>query len=228
MTTSPEEPVMHGGVISGRPIVARAWERCCVARHLPMAFVFGPEDDPAGVSTVMAHPSGALVDLDTTPASWIDALGSDRRLRLVVLSPPVPSPSLRRLLARGCRSLITTHDHLRTLDEAMAALLLEEPFVSPSGLRLLFETCGAPPTGSAPGPVPALSPRERDVLWAMVDGSTIKATSRALGVAVKTVEGHRRSIFTKLGVGNQTEAIARALSDPGVLGGRPTTKPSHP
>ncbi len=226
MTTSAGEPEMHGGVIAGRPLIAWAWDRCCAARDIPMTFVVGTDDDPGDIRTSTGHPVAVLVDVDTARRPWIDLLNADRRLRPVVLSPPVPSPTLRRLLALGCRSLITTDDHLHALGEAMDALLRDQPFTSPSGLRLLFETCASPANEPARGPAPSLSHREQEVLRAMVDGSTIKATARGLDIAVKTVEGHRRSIFTKLGVANQTEAITRALRDPGVLG-RGTSPPPY-
>ncbi len=224
MTTASDEPDVRGGVISGRPLVASAWTRCCVARGLPMAFVLGPDDDPADLGPSTGHPAVVLVDLDTTAPSGLGLLAGARHLRPVVLSPPVPSVTLRRLLAFGCRSIVTTDDHLSALGDAMDALLRDQPFTSSSGLRLLFETCASAASEPARGPSPSLSHREREVLLAMVDGSTIKATARALGVAVKTVEGHRRSIFTKLGVSGQTEAITRALRDPGILGrgARPT------
>jgi len=186
-----------------------------------LAFVLGPDDDPAGALPSTSPRSAVLVDLDAASPPWIDLLGSDRRLGAVVVSPPLPSDRLRHLVALGCRSLLTTHDPLRSMGDALDALIVEEPFTSPSGLRLLFEVCGSAASGPSSVPTPSLSSREREVLWAMVDGSTIKATARALDVAVKTVEGHRHSIFTKLGVSSQNEAITRALSDVGILG-RPT------
>lgn len=46
----------------------------------------------------------------------------------------------------------------------------------------------------------ALSRRERDVLAAVVSGSTSKTIAAELGIALKTVEAHRARIMTKLGV----------------------------
>ncbi len=215
---------MRGGALSGRPILSLAWTRCCAARDISMAFVACPDDDPTEVLGSMDHPAVVLVDLDTASQPWIDVLVGNRSLHSVVVSPPVPSTNLRRLLAGGCRSLLTPRDEFTTMSDAMDALLRDEPFTSSSGLRLLFEACGSQVNGSARWPSPSLTSREREVLRAMVDGSTIKATARALGVAAKTIEGHRKSIFTKLGVTTQTEAIMRAMGDPGFLvEARPTS-----
>ena len=56
------------------------------------------------------------------------------------------------------------------------------------------------------------------MLQALVEGRTAKATAHALRISVKTVEGHRRSLYRKLGVANRAEAIRRALNEPNVMG----------
>lgn len=45
----------------------------------------------------------------------------------------------------------------------------------------------------------ALSPRERDVLAAVVEGKSSKTIAAELGIAIKTVEAHRARIMAKLG-----------------------------
>ncbi len=58
-----------------------------------------------------------------------------------------------------------------------------------------------------------LTLREMEVLNAMADGLSTKATARLLGVAVKTVENHKTRVFAKLGVHSQAQLIAeRATS----------------
>lgn len=56
-----------------------------------------------------------------------------------------------------------------------------------------------------------LTPREVDVLAAMVDGLSTKGIARRLGVAVKTVENHKTRVFDKLGVRTQAHAVAIAI-----------------
>lgn len=57
----------------------------------------------------------------------------------------------------------------------------------------------------------ALSLRELEVLNAMADGLSVKATARLLGVATKTVENHRTRVFAKLGVRNQAQLVGERL-----------------
>ncbi len=56
-----------------------------------------------------------------------------------------------------------------------------------------------------------LSPRERQVLEALVNGSSYKMIADRLGIGFQTVSTHLRHIYSKLGVRTNTEAVAMAL-----------------
>jgi DNA-binding CsgD family transcriptional regulator len=56
-----------------------------------------------------------------------------------------------------------------------------------------------------------LTDRERDVLSWAARGKTQSETSIILGVAEATVETHIKHAMLKLGAGNKTHAVARAL-----------------
>jgi len=69
------------------------------------------------------------------------------------------------------------------------------------------------PTGigkPAPGMVEALSQRELEVLRLIAQGLSNNEISKKLFLALNTVKGHNRIIFSKLQVQRRTEAIARA------------------
>jgi DNA-binding NarL/FixJ family response regulator len=57
----------------------------------------------------------------------------------------------------------------------------------------------------------SLTPREMDVLTALVEGLPAKAIARRLGVALKTVESHKIRLFDKLGARNQAHAVSIAV-----------------
>lgn len=58
-----------------------------------------------------------------------------------------------------------------------------------------------------------LSLREREVLQLAANGQRNKAIAENLCISVRTVEGHLRSIFAKLGVSSRTEAVLRAVAE---------------
>lgn len=73
------------------------------------------------------------------------------------------------------------------------------------------------------GALSPLTDREREVLAHLASGKTIKRVADALGRSQKTVEGHRDSIYRKLGANSRAElatiAIQAGLTDPTPLGG---------
>jgi len=56
-----------------------------------------------------------------------------------------------------------------------------------------------------------LTPRQRDILAAMVRGLTDRDISRLLGIRQDGVNDHVRAILKKIGAANRTEAVAIAL-----------------
>ena len=56
-----------------------------------------------------------------------------------------------------------------------------------------------------------LTPRESEVLEAMVEGLSTKAIARQLGVAYKTVENHKIRVFEKLQVRTHAHAVSVAI-----------------
>jgi two-component system, LuxR family, response regulator FixJ len=57
-----------------------------------------------------------------------------------------------------------------------------------------------------------LTPREREVLELLIAGQTSKEIAAALQVSVRTVEGHRRRVFSKMHVSSAAQLVAAVLS----------------
>ena len=67
----------------------------------------------------------------------------------------------------------------------------------------------ARPTAASPLPE-SLTPREREVLELLAAGAQNGEIAARLYVTLDTVKKHVGHIFGKLGVGNRTQAVARA------------------
>lgn len=63
---------------------------------------------------------------------------------------------------------------------------------------------------SSPSGIEPLSPRELEVLQLVAQGLSNNEISERLFIALATVKGHNRVIFSKLQVQRRTEAVARA------------------
>ncbi len=97
----------------------------------------------------------------------------------------------------------------------MARLLQEarSRAVMPDYVATLLAACGTDiaRSSSGPGTLPEpLSVREQDVLNLIAAGLTNREIAEALVISTETVKKHTASIYGKLGVGNRTEAAAKA------------------
>jgi DNA-binding NarL/FixJ family response regulator len=73
--------------------------------------------------------------------------------------------------------------------------------LDPRAARSLLES------KSAPDPLAAISPREREVLGLLLDGMPNKLIARRLEISEKTVKSHLTSIFRAIGVNDRVQAI---------------------
>lgn len=58
-----------------------------------------------------------------------------------------------------------------------------------------------------------LSPRELDVLRALVDGLSYKMIAAELRISFETVRSHMKMIYQKMNVNNNTAAVAKAIQN---------------
>jgi DNA-binding NarL/FixJ family response regulator len=138
-----------------------------------------------------ADPGAALAPLREAAKVWRE------------LDAPYDEARVRVLVAQACRALG---------DEDTAALELE-------ATRRVFVRLGARNdlariemlTGTRPGPAThGLTARELEVLRLLATGRTNRAIAEELVLAVKTVDRHASSIFSKLGVSSRAAATAYA------------------
>jgi NarL family two-component system response regulator LiaR len=98
------------------------------------------------------------------------------------------------------------------LVDAIRAVCAGEPVLHPTVVTKLmarFKSQDARP--AAPEPEAILSEREMEVLKLAAKGMSNKDLGEALGISIRTVEAHMRSIFNKLGVGSRSEAVVLGL-----------------
>jgi len=57
-----------------------------------------------------------------------------------------------------------------------------------------------------------LTPREREVMELLIAGETSKEIAVAMNISVRTVEGHRREVFSKMNVSSAAQLVRTVMS----------------
>ncbi|HWE73439.1 MAG TPA: response regulator transcription factor [Stellaceae bacterium] len=193
---------------------------------MPNIAIFALESVRRGALETIARANGVLVDsagdvvalqrlldrrsiavavADGLNAEDLSTLG-DHAARLIVLADESDAADL---VLAGAAAVLPRESSAETLGAAIA--------LAGQGLRLLPDLTlralagvEAPSAPRDPDEVPALTPREREVLAAMADGASNKVIARRLGISFHTAKFHVASILTKLDADTRTEALARA------------------
>jgi DNA-binding NarL/FixJ family response regulator len=162
-----------------------------------------------GAQAVELHrqhrPDITLMDMRMPGTSGLEAIVAIRteipQARIIALSTYGGDEDIRRALHSGVRAYLTKdvlHDELIRAIHAVHA----------GGTYLPPPVAAALQTGSLPA---ALSARELEVLALIVKGHGNKQTAYALGIAEHTVKNHVKSILSKLGVEDRTQAATAAI-----------------
>ena len=99
------------------------------------------------------------------------------------------------------------------LVQAVQAVVANLTYISPSVAASVVASNLAPRSAQSSSPSRALSPREREVLQLVAEGSSSKDIATRLGLAVPTGETHRRQIMDKLGLRTIAELTKYAVRE---------------
>ena len=152
-----------------------------------------------------------VIDIDKSTAE-LDSLPNLARAIPVVVLTDQPNGDLRSHLAdAGAQAVVlkqqSLDDLLRLLDRVHAGETVVDQ-VPPRGSR----ATGQPRYRSDGERLGAfLSPRERQVLSALVRGDDTSTLARSLGISTNTARSHVQSVLTKLGAHSRLAAVQIAV-----------------
>lgn len=130
---------------------------------------------------------------------------------IVMLSAIEDSEDVFRAIRMGARGYILKSSSEHVLEHAISLAMSGETYI-PSGIfmdsggRLLAQAGIAEIRFDSANPLSQLTPRQRDVLACMMEGSPNKEIARGLGLLESTVKAHVKAILRKLGATNRTQA----------------------
>jgi DNA-binding NarL/FixJ family response regulator len=177
--------------------------------------------DPSSlVKSVADHrPDAVLTDIRMPPTHTTEGIDAAKRIRaefpgtgVVVLSQYVEDDYALELLADGVAGLgYLLKERISDLDELVRAL----GEVTRGGSALdpkVVEALLARRTGEATSPLRNLTEREREVLQEMASGRNNATIAKTLFMSERAVEKHIGSIFSKLGLTDETEVNRRVMA----------------
>ena len=132
-------------------------------------------------------------------------------VRVLVLSVHDHSQYVIEAFRAWARGYLRKDTEPAELRRAIRAVARGESFFSPSVARHLSAAIQGDTAPGAADRLAALTPRERDVLRGIAQGSTNKEIAAALGLSSRTVESYRESLMRKLGIYTVAELTRLAL-----------------
>lgn len=108
-----------------------------------------------------------------------------------------------RAAQAGASGFIPKTGSLEEMIDVLGRLRAGQLIVAPSAFT------GTMDLGSPSAPPLDLTPRERAVLQALGRGLPAKSIARVLGISLETCRGYLKSLYSKLGVQSQLEAVIR-------------------
>jgi len=175
-------------------------------------------DAPALLRAVDSwHPDAAIVDIRMPPTHTDEGLVAAQEIRarhadvgVLVLSHHLESEYAVRLLdetpQRAGYLLKDRVSDIAVLIDALRRITEGECVVDPTIVARLMAR------RRAQGPLDELTEREHEVLRLVAEGHSNKAICDALFLSPKTVEGHIRQIFLKLGLPESPDQHRRVLA----------------
>lgn len=127
--------------------------------------------------------------------------------RVVILTTYESDDAILRAIGAGASGYLLKAAPEEELLAGIRAVAAGEVALAPSVSRVLVRRAAQP----ADPPVPALSPRELDVLRLVAEGLSNRRIAERLYVGEATVKTHLLHVFTKLGVDDRTRAVTRAM-----------------
>ncbi len=170
----------------------------------------------AALEAVRGHqPDVVLMDLNLPGLNGVDATKAIRdefpQTHVLILSMYSTEEHVRPAIRAGAEGYLLKGSGLSDLVAAIRAVSTGNAFFSPEVAKIVLGDSRRATPGSNERHGSDLTPRERQILRLVAEGSSSPEIARDLKLSVKTVEGHRGRIMAKLETKNVAGLVRHAI-----------------
>lgn len=199
--------------------IVREGVRLCLEAMGDIEVVAEAEDGQMAVQLAgQLKPDVAVIDLTMPRLNGVDAIRQIKRdvadVEVVVLSVHDSEAYVVQALRAGAAGYVLKRNAATELAAAIRAAHEGNAYLHPSIARRVIDDYLSRIRATEDviaEPHERLSPREREVLQLAAEGHSSRAIAGLLCLSTKTVEHHRASVMTKLGLHGQTELVKYAI-----------------
>jgi DNA-binding NarL/FixJ family response regulator len=164
--------------------------------------------------TETLHPDVVLLDVGMPALNGLEVAArlatASPSTRVLILSMHNAEEYVLRALRAGCAGYLLKGSAVSELEIAVRAVARGEIYLSPAVSRQIVDDYVDRTRGRV-APLDALTPRQREILQLVAEGHSSKAIAQRLDLSVKTVEGHRAQIMSRLDVHDPAGLVRFAL-----------------
>jgi DNA-binding NarL/FixJ family response regulator len=164
------------------------------------------------------HPDILLLDLVMPVMSGLDALREVSRdapdVRTVIVADTVGDNDVLEALQHGARGIVMKQSTPELLFKSIRTVMAGQYWVGRERVGEVIARMrdrNAPPASAPRRPTFGLTPREMEIVSAVVEGSSNQDIARQFSISPKTVKHHLTNIFEKVGVTNRLELALFAV-----------------
>ncbi len=159
------------------------------------------------------RPEVVVLDLSMAGLNGLEALrrikASVPKTRVLILSMHATNEYVRAALRSGADGYIVKGSGISDLSDALRSVVAGRRFLSPQVERAaLLDLLDGPSDRKDQDPLSQLTPREREVLQLIAEGHSNKSIAHKLNLSIKTVDGHRTRVMSKLDL-HEATALTR-------------------
>lgn len=196
--------------------IVREGLRALLEHRSEFVVVAEGNDGHAAVELVEIHrPHVVVMDLNLPGLNGVHATKQIRArhpaTRVLILSMYSTEDHVRPAIRAGAAGYLLKGSGLSDLVAAISAVAAGNAFFSPQVARIVLEDSRHTDAPSASRGTTELTPRERQILKFVADGHSSPEIASELQLSVKTVEGHRSRIMSKLDTKNVAGLVRCAI-----------------